>query len=248
MIICKSIQDIQTYRNSTKGTVGFVPTMGALHAGHMQLIKESQKNCDSTIVSIFVNPNQFNNADDYIKYPKTLDMDLEALGAHKADAVFLPKAEDIYADKFSLKVIEDSDSQLMEGTHRPGHFTGVLTVMLKLLQLTCPDKCFMGQKDFQQYLLVKKMCESFFMKTRIEGVPTVREADGLAMSSRNLRLSPAAREKASLIYKLLSSAKNNREIYASLTDAGFEVDYVQEKWGRRFVAATIESVRLIDNV
>ncbi len=228
--------------------VGFVPTMGALHEGHISLVREAKKRSDAVVVSIFVNPTQFNNADDLSKYPRTLEDDLKLLGDAGADMVYTPTFEDIYPDSYRFKVSENEISNVLCGAHRPGHFDGVLTVMMRLLNIVSPQFCFMGEKDYQQLLLVRQMADAFFMKTQIIGCPTVREADGLAMSSRNRRLSADAREKAPLIFKLLKSEKTPAAVTEGLKKAGFNVDYVEEMWGRRFAAASLEDVRLIDNV
>lgn len=230
------------------GRVGFVPTMGALHEGHLSLVRQSKLECDSTVVSIFVNPTQFNNPKDLENYPNRLQEDLQKLEAAGVDVVFTPTKDMMYPGGYDVRVTEDTDAKVLCGAHRPGHFTGVLTVVLKLLNIVKADRCYMGEKDFQQLHLIRKMARELFIPTKIIDCPTVREADGLAMSSRNLLLSPAAREKAPLICKLLNSEKSTSEIQTELSKAGFQVDYVEEHWGRRFAAATIEGVRLIDNV
>jgi pantoate--beta-alanine ligase len=248
MKIFKSTKDLNTWRSLIQGSMGFVPTMGALHAGHLALVTKAKSENAVTSVSIFINPTQFNNPDDFSKYPKSLDADLALLKENQVDAVFLPQYAELYPDQYRYKVSEQILSQILCGKHRPGHFDGVLTVMLKLLQIVRPERCYMGEKDYQQYLLVKEMAKAFFLNTEIIGCETVREADGLALSSRNLRLSPAARERAPLIYKSLKHEKSVTDIYNKLTANGFLVDYVEEHFGRRFVAATIDGVRLIDNV
>lgn len=229
-------------------STGFVPTMGALHPGHLSLVEKAKKENDFVIASIFVNPTQFNSTEDLEKYPRSLDTDLEQLRNCGADAVLIPHAAEIYADHFQFKVNEDYISKILCGAHRPGHFNGVLTVVLKLLGLVQPSRCYMGEKDYQQYLLIQKMAEALFLRTKIVACPTLREDSGLALSSRNQRLTPEAHSRASLIYKYLSSAHSCEEAKNQLTESGFQVDYVEEHWGRRFVAAHIENVRLIDNV
>lgn len=243
------VASFKSLRHEWQGlSVGFVPTMGALHSGHFSLIARSQKECQKTVVSIFVNPTQFNNAQDLEKYPRPIDQDLELLKAAGVDAVLLPQADEIYADDYSFELREKKSSQVLCGPTRPGHFEGVLTVVMKLFGIVGPRRAYFGEKDFQQLRLIQEMAQAFFLDTEVIGCPTLRESDGLAMSSRNLLLSPADREKAPLIYKLLKSSARPAEIAAALTQAGFKVDYVEEHWGRRFAAAFLGSVRLIDNV
>lgn len=252
MKVFENIQDWISLRRQLKqqgSSIGFIPTMGALHAGHISLVEKAKKENSFALTSIFVNPTQFNLKEDLEKYPRTISEDLEKLSACGADAVLLPSEKDIYADDFRYKVSEAKDSRLLCGAYRPGHFDGVLTVMLKLLSLAQAERCYMGEKDFQQYCLVKDMTESFFIDTRIIPCPIIREKSGLAMSSRNTRLSAEAREKrAPLIYKFLQSGKSPDEIKSSLEQNGFKVEYAEDWNGRRLVAAWLENVRLIDNV
>jgi len=229
-------------------TLGFVPTKGALHAGHMSLVRRAQTENDHTLVSIFVNPTQFNDQTDLEKYPRALDRDLAMLEAAGTDFVLLPGENEIYSDQKRFSVHESEISKLLCGAHRPGHFTGVLTVVLKLLGLAHCERCYMGEKDYQQFLLVREMAESFFLKTKVVSCATVREPSGLAMSSRNERLSRAARDRAALIYKTLCDVSSPAEARAQLAANGFEVEYLEDRWGRRFVAAWLEGVRLIDNI
>jgi pantoate--beta-alanine ligase len=229
-------------------TLGFVPTMGALHAGHLSLVRRSRAENDRTLVSIFVNPTQFDDPGDLAKYPRTLDQDLEALRAEGADFVLLPRDADLYRDGYRYRVSENQLSTLLEGAHRPGHFDGVLTVVLKLLLIASADRAYFGEKDWQQLSLVSGMAEAFFVPTAIVPCPTVREADGLAMSSRNTRLQPPDREKAPQFYRALSLAASPGEAERALRAAGFDVDYVEDRGGRRLGAVRIGGVRLIDNV
>lgn len=248
MKIIKTAADWKFFRASANTPVGFVPTMGALHSGHASLIRRSTSENKTTIASIFINPTQFNNKEDFEKYPTSLDADLDLLEKLNCDYLFLPNYNEIYSDNYRFKLSENSKSKLLCGAHRPGHFDGVLTVVMKLLNIIEPDTCYMGEKDYQQFLLIEEMSKAFFLKSRIVPCETVREADGLAMSSRNLRLTPTGREKAGVINKLLKSDKTLEQIKLELVHLGFYVDYVEEHWGRRFVAATIDNVRLIDNV
>jgi pantoate--beta-alanine ligase len=177
-------------------TLGFVPTMGALHEGHLSLVRRSGSENDRTLVSIFVNPTQFDDPADLARYPRTLDADLAALRAEETDFVLLPRAEDFYRDGFQYRVTESRLSTILEGVHRPGHFDGVLTVVMKLLQVAQPDRAYFGEKDWQQLTLVRGMVEAFFVPVMVVACPTVREADGLALSSRNRNLVPSDRQRA----------------------------------------------------
>lgn len=248
MKVLSSIADIQKWRSSAQGLVGFVPTMGALHAGHAELLAQARKRCDQVVLSIFVNPTQFNDPKDLEKYPRTLESDLKIAQEKSVDLVWTPKAEEIYADHYSMKVTETEISSILEGQHRPGHFEGMLTVVLKLLQVVQSHQAFFGEKDFQQLVLVQKMVQTFFLPTTIVPVPTLRESDGLALSSRNVRLSPEERKLAPKIFSTLKSSQGPKEAAQSLTDLGFKVDYVQDWIGRRLAAVTLGKVRLIDNI
>lgn len=232
--------------------IGFVPTMGALHAGHEALIRRSVADCDFTVVSIYVNPTQFDNQDDLENYPQTMAGDTEIAEALGVDLVFAPNYREMYPDDFRYEVNETEFSRELCGAHRPGHFTGVLTVVMKLLNIVRPDRAYFGEKDYQQLQLIRDMAAAFFLPVEIVGCPTVREADGLALSSRNLNLGCEDRAKAPLIHELISGDQSDDEVAAQLTEAGFDVDYVVTRDGRRFVAARIgsgdERVRLIDNV
>ncbi|OFZ15440.1 MAG: pantoate--beta-alanine ligase [Bdellovibrionales bacterium RBG_16_40_8] len=229
-------------------TIGFVPTMGALHEGHISLVNQAKKENDFTFVSIFVNPTQFNSKEDLEKYPRSITEDISLLNAAGVDAILLPNENEIYEDNFRFKITENKFSKILCGAYRPDHFDGVLTVVMKLLGIAQADRCYMGEKDFQQYLLIKDMRESFFLKTKIISCPTIRESSGLAMSSRNERLSTENKVKAAIIYKYLHEKKTVADVRQSLEDSGFKVEYVEEIYGRRFVAAWLENVRLIDNV
>jgi pantoate--beta-alanine ligase len=229
-------------------SIGFVPTMGALHEGHFALIRQAREENEITVASIFVNPTQFNDKDDFEKYPNTLNSDVELLTEEKVNLLFLPNYNELYPDNYRYKVTENSFSNELCGASRPGHFDGVLTVVMKLLNLVEADRAYFGEKDFQQLELVKSMTEAFFMKTKVVPCPTVREADGLAMSSRNRRLSSTEREMAPFFSKLLREPLNNEETKRMLEEAGFKVDYVEERLGRKFGAVFLGDVRLIDNV
>jgi pantoate--beta-alanine ligase len=237
-------------RESLRGmSLGFVPTMGALHAGHASLVRRAAAENDRAVVSIFVNPTQFDDPKDLEKYPRTLERDLAALGEAGADFVILPDPAQMYPDGYRYRVTEGEESRDLCGAHRPGHFDGVLTVVMKLLNLAQAERAYFGEKDFQQLKLVRGMAEAFFHPTEIVACPTVREADGLAMSSRNALLSEAERRFAARFPRLLAQpGKSAAEVRAELERAGFRVDYVEEKHGRRLAAVHVGAVRLIDNV
>jgi pantoate--beta-alanine ligase len=222
--------------------------MGALHEGHLSLVARSRRDNDATLVSIFVNPTQFNDKNDLKNYPRTLKEDSAKLEAAGADYLLLPSCSELYPDGYAYQVREERLSAALCGASRPGHFAGVLTVVLKLLQAAEADRAYFGRKDYQQYLLIKGMARAFLLKTRILSCPTVREHDGLAMSSRNLLLTPAQRALAPALARLLRTAKTPEAAARELRKLGFAPDYVEDRWGRRFGAARLGNVRLIDNV
>jgi pantoate--beta-alanine ligase len=229
-------------------TLGFVPTMGALHEGHLSLVNRSRADNDATLVSIFVNPTQFDDRIDYEKYPRTLEDDMRMLEAAGADYVLLPSQADLYPDGFRYRVVEADRSRTLEGAHRPGHFDAVLTVVLKLLQIASAERAYFGEKDWQQLQLVRGMAEAFFLPTSIVPVGTVREADGLALSSRNRRLPAPDRAKAPAFHRALVECATPDEAARALRAGGFVVDYVEDVEGRRLGAVRLGRVRLIDNV
>jgi pantoate--beta-alanine ligase len=188
-------------------TVGFVPTMGALHAGHLSLVKEARQMCDVVIVSIFVNPTQFNEKEDYANYPRDLTSDAAVLSDYQVDYIFTPEKEEIYGEKFSTYVYVENLTETLEGASRPGHFRGVATVVTILFNTIRPDFAFFGQKDAQQVAVLKRLTQDLGFDTEIVVLPIVREESGLAMSSRNSRLSDEERQKASIIYQGLREAK-----------------------------------------
>lgn len=229
-------------------SLGFVPTMGALHEGHVSLVRRSRAENDSTLVSVFVNPTQFDDAGDLAAYPRTRAEDLALLEAEGVDFVLLPAEGDLYPDGYRYRISETEHSRAREGAHRPGHFDGVLTVVMKLLQVASAERAYFGEKDWQQLTLVRGMAEAFFLPTEIVACPTWREADGLALSSRNRRLAPADRRLAPRFYQALSSACSPEEARRVLLADGFDVDYVEDVQGRRLGAVRLGGVRLIDNV
>lgn len=248
MTVIKSAAEFKRERKQWGSSLGFVPTMGALHAGHGSLIERARAECGRVAVSLFVNPTQFNDPKDFERYPRTLERDLELLSSQDVDAVFVPRPEDIYRNGFRFEVSENSLSGVLCGPKRPGHFTGVLTVVLKLLNIVGPSRAYFGEKDYQQLKLIQDMASALFLNCEIVACPTVREADGLAMSSRNALLSEEQRRIAPALYRILREAPDAAEAESRLSEAGFRVDYVEEHWGRRFAAALLGSVRLIDNV
>ena len=279
MLLFKHIADLQKYLNSVRSkglSVGFAPTMGALHKGHASLVERSKAECEITVVSIFVNPTQFNNVADLEKYPRTPADDIELLSAVKADVLFMPSAEEIYPNgtknpqKFNFGKLD----KVLEGQFRPGHFDGMSQVMHRLLEIVQPNKLYMGQKDFQQFMIVRRMLEILNSDTKIEMCRIVRENEGLAMSSRNARLSPSDRLLAPKIYEALQEARNRvgssgpREIQQLTlnrlkSEPHFNVEYVEVVDGNtllpiidfrdsNFVVALtavwLGDVRLIDNI
>lgn len=188
--------------------VGFVPTMGALHEGHIDLVKASKRLCDITVVSIFVNPTQFNNIEDFDRYPNTLSADLDKLLDNKVDYVFVPTKETIYPDFIKSNLDFGDLERVLEGKFRPGHFKGVGIVVSKLFNIIKPHIAFFGQKDLQQVAVIRQLVADFSYDLSLEIVPTKREKDGLAMSSRNIRLSPIERQASLLIHKSMQQAKS----------------------------------------
>lgn len=228
--------------------VGFVPTMGALHRGHASLVERCRDENQLTVVSIFVNPTQFNDAEDLARYPRDIEQDLLLLERIGADEVLVPSASELYPSGPRFHVEEHLTTNLMEGPFRPGFFPGVMTVVLKLINLVGPRRAYFGEKDYQQLKVVSDMLNDFFIPTEIVACPTVRERSGLAESSRNMLLSAPAREKAAALYRALRDAPDPDRVRAALEADGFAVDYVEEHWGRRFAAVRLDGVRLIDNV
>ncbi len=247
--VFSKIDEWLTFRSTLQGkTIGFVPTMGALHEGHLSLIQRSKAENDITIVSIFVNPTQFDQPEDLRKYPRVYKEDLNLLAQQEADFVLLPEYEQLYPDHFSYQIHENNLSKGLCGASRPGHFTGVLTVVMKLLNIIQADRAYFGEKDYQQLQLVQGLVQAFFMPTKIVPCPTIREPDGLALSSRNRLLSEQARAKAPLFYQLLQSKCSVHQLKEQLKQHGFEVDYIEDHLGRRYGAVYLEGVRLIDNI
>lgn len=249
MNIVTNLKEWQQIRAKLQGkTIGFVPTMGHLHAGHLSLCQRSTVENDITVVSIFINPSQFNQACDFDNYPRTIEQDIKLLQSLKIDYLFLPDAKAMYADDYHVRVTELELSSTLEGEYRPGHFTGMLTVVLKLLNLTQPTRAYFGEKDYQQLLLVKKMVEAIFLPVDIIACETLRAEDGLALSSRNSRLNTEQRKKAKFFPQLLHGSLSTEEISKKLHELGFKVDYIVDQWERRLGAVWIDDIRLIDNI
>lgn len=248
MKIVRSICEWKTLSKNLQKSVGFVPTMGALHLGHLSLVEECVAQNKTTVVSIFVNPTQFNDANDYDTYPQTWEQDTNLLEKAAVDYVFSPLYKELYVDDYRYQVSEKQMANTLCGASRTGHFDGVLTVVMKLLNIIRPDRAYFGKKDYQQYMLIRDMVNAFFMDVEIIGCETVREDDGLAMSSRNLLLTEQQRQMAPKLYAILKNASSEEDAKKQLQEAGFRVDYVSEMWQRRFAAAFLGSVRLIDNV
>jgi len=280
MIIFKTAEQLHEWLKECRKngiTIGFVPTMGALHDGHLSLVKNSKSNTSLTVCSIFINPTQFNDPKDYEKYPVTIEEDIYKLESNDCDILFLPTARGIYpqdADRkkhFELGWLEE----ILEGKYRPGHFQGVCMVVEKLLKIVEPGVLYLGQKDYQQCMVIKRLIELIGMNEKVELKisPTVREKDGLAMSSRNMRLNPEERAKANSIYETLLFVKKNaanipldelkKQAISLLEQKNFKVDYIEiadaktltplKEWAHQtqavaVVAAYLNDVRLIDNM
>jgi pantoate--beta-alanine ligase len=276
MILYKTVNQLTEWLQNRSETIGFVPTMGALHNGHLGLLEVSKKQSDITVCSIFVNPTQFNDPQDFAKYPVTLEKDLLLLEKAGCDIVFLPSVAEMYpggtaSDKhFEMGYLET----ILEGKYRPGHFQGVCQVVNRLLEIVRPTTLFLGQKDYQQCMVIKKLIELAGFNTALTIVPTIRENSGLALSSRNLRLSEKDKETAAVIYRSLQFLRQNiqpgdlssyeEKARGMIMETGFEkIDYVTiadanslepvTLWNGQtalvaLVAAFIGGIRLIDNL
>lgn len=252
----RTLADLADYVSGVKAigkTIGFVPTMGFLHKGHMSLVQMANSSCDITIASIYVNPSQFNDASDFESYPRNEEADLELLSENNCNAVFIPIQEEIDTlNKISVDL--GGLDEVMEGKFRPGHFAGVVEVVYRLFSAVTPDKAFFGEKDFQQLMVIRKMVKDAELPVEIIGAPIIRESNGLAMSSRNARLSEEGRKNAGFLFELLSSYSTLErfEIERKLAANSFELEYLEEheleSSKRLFIAGFFEGVRLIDNV
>lgn len=272
--IDKTRSTCQNWRDQGE-SIAFVPTMGCLHQGHLSLVEKAQNLADHVVVSIFVNPLQFNDADDLTAYPRTLDEDITGLSTMNVDLVFTPASNAFYPEGESKveKIDLGELASILEGEHRPGHFAGVATVVKRLFDQVQPDVAVFGEKDFQQLMLINRLVEQFSMGIEIIGMPTFRETDGLAMSSRNTRLNSQQRKQAVEIYRQLSWIKSSvtggrvdyprleQQASQALSEAGFRPEYVAirdattllqpDKQTRELVAlvaAKLGDIRLIDNI
>ena len=207
VITVKEIRKIVQELRQENKSIGFVPTMGALHAGHLRLVKESKAKNGVTIVSIFVNPAQFSPTEDLVKYPRPFEQDKKLLEQEKVDYLFYPNSKEIYPNGFQTSIIVNELSKILEGKSRPTHFAGVSTIVLKLFNLINPTNAYFGQKDFQQCIVIKHMIKDLNLSIKINTVPTVRDKDGLALSSRNIYLNTQERVQATALYKSLQLAK-----------------------------------------
>lgn len=279
MFICKRVDQLQDWLNEQRRqsrVVGFVPTMGALHKGHLSLVDASRQVADVTVVSIFVNPRQFNNPNDLKNYPRPVEADIRSLYEAKADVVFIPDITDMYPDDDPYHTAFDPGSlaKAMEGEFRPGHFKGMVDVVYRLLRIVAPDHLFLGQKDFQQAAIITRLVHDTGLPVRVTICPTIRESNGLAMSSRNMRLSEQGKEEASLIYAMLVKGKAafekgedasdiEKELLATYRQHGLDPEYVEVVNGHTLepvryyadadyivacCAVKVEDVRLIDNL
>ncbi len=249
MNVSTTLAEWGTRRQELEGrTIGFVPTMGALHSGHASLVERCRRENEVVVVSIFVNPTQFDDPRDLARYPRTLESDTALLERLGADELLAPSGSEMYPQGRRFRVEEEDLARILEGAYRPGFFQGVMTVVLKLLNLVRADRAYFGEKDYQQLQIITDMVREFFIPTEIVPCATVREASGLAESSRNARLSEAGRTEAAEIFRALTTAADPNEAKRMLEARGFTVDYVEERWNRRLAAAHIEGVRLIDNV
>ena len=205
------VNQFKTARNQLTGTVGFVPTMGALHEGHMALVRNARAENINVIVSIFINPTQFGPSEDFAAYPRNAKRDIEMLQKEGVRIAFMPTPEEIYPEGFNSWVEVKGITDKLEGKARPGHFKGVTTVVAKLLNIVEPDKVYFGEKDAQQLAVIRKMMHDLNIRIQLVALPTVRESDGLAMSSRNARLSPEERKAAAVLWKALGLARSQWE-------------------------------------
>ena len=250
----KVFTDLEAWRGDRRQqrreaiSLGLVPTMGALHAGHLSLVRRSLAENDRTLVTIFVNPTQFNDPTDLAAYPQPLDADLALLRGAGVHYALVPQRDTLYRDGYRYRVVETERSLVLEGAHRPGHFDGVLTVVLKLLQIADAEQAYFGEKDWQQLELVRGLVDAFFLHTAIVACPTVREEDGLALSSRNARLSTEDRRRAPALHRALAEAASADAARRTLERDGFAVDYVNDEPDRRLAAVRLGGVRLIDNI
>ena len=251
MRVCRTISDIRTALEPCRGgTIGLVPTMGALHAGHLSLLTAARAECSTVVMSLFVNPAQFGEPGDLHGYPRDETRDLAAAAEAGVDLVFAPAALEMYPPGFQTWVEVTELGAVLEGEHRPGHFRGVATVCLKLFNIIRPDLVFFGQKDAQQVAVLRRLIADLALELELRDLPTVRDADGLALSSRNGLLSPPEREQALALPRALATRDPERA-RALLDGVGVDVDYVEiTPFDPPVLAAAVRvgSTRLIDNI
>ncbi|HWA89209.1 MAG TPA: pantoate--beta-alanine ligase [Rhizomicrobium sp.] len=251
MKIVNTVADLRAQVAAWRGAgarIGLVPTMGALHAGHLSLVEETRKRAGRVVVSIFVNPAQFAPHEDFDRYPRTLDTDAAKLG-DRADLIFAPSVKEMYPDGFATRIDVGGPSEGLETDFRPHFFSGVATVVAKLLIAAAPDLAVFGEKDWQQLQVIRRLAADLALPVEIVGAPIVREADGLAMSSRNAYLTPEQRKVAGRMNVILRAARDADAAKQALLEAGFDtVDYVAIRDGRILAAAKIGGTRLIDNM
>ncbi len=241
MQIIKTIAEVRRVRHNLQGKVGFVPTMGYLHEGHLSLVKQSRRENDFTFASIFVNPTQFGPNEDFERYPRDYPRDFALLEKEKTDFLFLPDPVEMYPPEYNTWVIVDSVTERLEGAVRPGHFKGVATVVTKLFNIVQPGHAYFGQKDAQQCVVIKKMARELNMDIDIVVCPTVREADGLAMSSRNVYLTPEERQQAPVLFQALNRA---RELWAAGEKDSALIRQAMTELIRQKPLATIEYISI----
>lgn len=228
--------------------IGFVPTMGGLHNGHLSLVQKCRNENDISVVSVYLNPTQFNDKNDLLTYPANFEDDAALLEKAGIDYLFAPDYSAMYPDGYTYKVIETDFSRKLCGAKRPGHFDGVLTVVMKLFNIIRPQNAYFGEKDFQQYVLLDGMVKAFFMDINLVPCPIVREENGLAISSRNRKLSEKGLASAPKLHEILENESSLEQKKKELESSGFTVDYITEHNGRLYAAAFLEGVRLIDNI
>lgn len=275
-VIVRTVADLRSHTKAWRAEgaiIGVVPTMGALHDGHLSLARAARRDCDRVITTIFVNPMQFNNPDDLLKYPRTEDADAALLATVPVDLIFAPQPDEVYPEGFKTTVSVGGVSEPLEGRMRPGHFDGVATVVTKLFGMTMADRGYFGQKDWQQLQVVLRLVRDLNLPVHVVGCETIREADGLAMSSRNVRLTTEGRSKAGVLYAAITAAADDiragqsdrmaiREAAEAIRAAGFDrVEYIELRDAatlmpsddpasprRMLAAAWLDGVRLIDNI
>ena len=252
MIVAQTIADVRAELEDRRdGTIAIVPTMGALHDGHLSLLHAARVECDAVVMTLFVNPAQFSETSDLQRYPHDEERDLELAREAGVDVVFAPMADEMYPDGFQTWVDVTDLGEILEGAHRPGHFRGVATVVLKLFTIVRPTHAYFGQKDAQQVEVVRRLIRDLALEIELRVLPTVRDADGLALSSRNRRLTPAERERALAFSRALATRDADAARALLAASNGLEIDYIERADFDPPVlagAVRIGSTRLIDNV